>query len=83
MGTYVGSISCISHEVFHDAHVGNLEYRGESKTIKKNPTDFYVLAEETQTIKTCFQKRSALVRGEMFCQIKHQKNDKSDSTLNK
>lgn len=37
MGTYVGSISCISHEVFHDAHVGNLEGRGESKTIKKTP----------------------------------------------
>lgn len=37
MGTYVGCISCISHEVFHGAHVANLEDRGESKAIKKTP----------------------------------------------
>jgi len=35
MGTHVGCISCISHEVFHGVHVANLQDRGESKTIKK------------------------------------------------
>lgn len=37
MGTYVGCISCMSHEVFHGAHVANLEDRGQSKSIKKTP----------------------------------------------
>lgn len=40
MGTYLGCISCMSHEVFYGANLVNLEAREESEIIKKKSTDF-------------------------------------------
>lgn len=53
MGTHVGCISCISHEVlFHGTHVANLEDRGQNKTIQKKK-----IPKPPQTLKNEMDKR--------------------------